>query len=59
MYYYKMNTDYYEDVLAATDRMEEMIAMKKSGKGNINYGRKKFRKIKSGSIGSGASCNFL
>ena len=32
--------------------------MKKSGKGNINYGRKKFRKIKSGSIGSGASSIF-
>ena len=55
---FKMNTDYYEDVLAATDKMEEIIAMKKSGKGNINYGRKKFRKIKSGSVGSGASSIF-
>jgi hypothetical protein len=55
---HKLNTDYYEDVLAATDRMEEMIVMKKSGKGNINYGRKRFRKIKSGSIGSGASSIF-
>jgi hypothetical protein len=55
---YKLNTDYYEDVLAATDRNEELLAMKKSGKGNINYGRKKFRKIKSGNIGSGASAVF-
>jgi len=55
----KMNADYYEDVLAATDRVEEMVAMKKSGKGNINYGRKKFRKIKSGNIGSGASAIFF
>jgi len=53
-----MNTDYYEDVLAATDRVEDMVAMKKSGKGNINYGRKKFRKIKSGNIGSGSSAIF-
>ena len=56
---YKLNTDYYEDVLAATDRNEELAEMKKSGKGNINYGRKKFRKIKSGSIGSGASAVFF
>jgi len=55
---FKLNTDYYEDVLAATDKMEEVIAMKKSGTGNVNYGRKKFRKIKSGSIGSGASAIF-
>lgn len=55
---FKLSTDYYEDVLAATDKKEEMIAMKKSGKGNLNYGRKKFRKIKSGSIGSGASAIF-
>ena len=32
--------------------------MKKSGTGNINYGRKKFRKIKSGNIGRGASAIF-
>ena len=55
---FKMNTDYYEDVLAATDRNEDLITMKKSGNGNINYGRKKFRKIKSGNIGSGASAIF-
>ena len=55
---YKLNTDYYEDVLAATDRKEELVAMKKSGKGNVNYGRKKFRKIKSGKIGNGASAIF-
>lgn len=54
----KINTDYYEDVLEATDRVEELMAMKKSGTGNINYGRKKFRKIKSGNIGSGASAIF-
>ncbi|MGH4120291.1 putative ABC exporter domain-containing protein [Clostridium sp.] len=55
---YKLNTDYYEDVLAATDKKEEMYAMKKSGKGNINYGRKKFRKIKSGNMGNGSSAIF-
>jgi hypothetical protein len=55
---YKLNTDYYEDVLAATDKNEELAAMKKSGKGNMNYGRKRFRKIKSGNIGSGASAIF-
>jgi hypothetical protein len=55
---YKLNTDYYEDVLAATDKNEEMVAMKKSGKGNVNYGRKKFRKIKSGNIGNGSSAIF-
>jgi hypothetical protein len=55
---YKLNTDYYEDVLAATDKNEELVAMKKSGKGNMNYGRKRFRKIKSGNIGSGASAIF-
>jgi hypothetical protein len=55
---YKLNSDYYEDVLAATDKKEEMFAMKKSGKGNVNYGRKKFRKIKSGNMGNGSSAIF-
>ncbi|MEK6264935.1 MAG: putative ABC exporter domain-containing protein [Clostridium sp.] len=55
---YKLNTDYYEDVLAATDKKEEMYAIKKSGKGNVNYGRKKFRKIKSGNLGNGSSAIF-
>ncbi|MBK5241444.1 putative ABC exporter domain-containing protein [Clostridium sp.] len=55
---YKLNSDYYEDVLAATDKKEEMFAMKKSGKSNINYGRKKFRKIKPGNIGNGSSAIF-
>ena len=55
---YKMNTDYYEDVLAATDKKEELLALKKTGKGNMNYGRKNLRKIKSGNIGNGASAIF-
>ncbi|MGK0467677.1 putative ABC exporter domain-containing protein [Clostridium sp.] len=55
---YKLNTDYYEDVLAATDKKEEMVAMKKSRKGNVNYGRRKFRKVKSGNIGNGCSSIF-
>lgn len=55
---YKLNTDYYEDVLAATDKKEEMFALKRSGKGNLNYTRKKFRKIKSGNIGNGSNSIF-
>jgi hypothetical protein len=55
---FKLSSDYYEDVLGATDKKEEMLAMKRSGVGNVNYGRKKFRKIKSGNIGSGASAIF-
>jgi hypothetical protein len=55
---YKLNTDYYEDVLAATDKKEEMVAMKKSGNRNVNYGRKKFRKVKSGNVGNGSSAIF-
>ena len=55
---HKLNTDYYEDVLDATERKEELIKLKKSGKGNINFNRTKFRKLKSGKIGNGASAIF-
>ena len=55
---YKVNTDYYEDVLDATDKREEMIKLKKSGKGTINFGKKKFHKLKSGKMGNGANAIF-
>ncbi|MBC8062199.1 MAG: putative ABC exporter domain-containing protein [Clostridiaceae bacterium] len=55
---YKLNADYYEDVLDATERNEELIKLKKSGKGNINFNKKKFRKLKSGEMGNGANAIF-
>jgi hypothetical protein len=55
---YKLKTDYYEDVLAATERREEMLKLKKEGRGNINYGKKKLRKVSQAYSGSGARAVF-
>jgi hypothetical protein len=42
---YKLKTDYYEDVLAATEKKEELLKLKKEGKTNINFSNLKARKI--------------
>lgn len=53
-----INTDYYEDVLAATERKEELIKMKKEGKGNLRFSNKKVRKLKEVKFGKGPSAIF-
>ncbi len=56
---YKVKTDYYEDVLAATEHREELIRAKKEGRGNINLYKGKVKKnIKHKFSGSGAAAIF-
>lgn len=55
---YKLNTDYYEDVLAATESKEEQIKNKKEGKSSFNFNSKKVRKIQNTNMGTGAKAIF-
>lgn len=52
---YKLKTDYYEDVLAATEHKEVLLKAKKEGKGNMNLYKGKIKKnIKHTFTGNGA-----
>lgn len=53
---YNMNTDYYEDVLEATDHKEKLLQSKKDGKSQISF--KKVRKVKQSYRGSAAKSIF-
>lgn len=55
---YKLKTDYYEDVLAATERREEMIKAKKEGKSSIRLSNMKLRKAHQEYRGRGARALF-
>jgi hypothetical protein len=55
---YKVNTDYYEDVLAATERKEEMVRAAKERRSGTGFENSRTRKIKQGYRGSGASAIF-
>ncbi len=55
---YKLKTDYYEDVLAATERKEQMIAAKRAGRSNLNFRDVKARKVSFKFEGSGARAIF-
>ncbi|KEH98011.1 putative ABC exporter domain-containing protein [Clostridium massiliodielmoense] len=53
---YNMNTDYYEDVLEATDYKEKLLQNKKDGKSQ--FGFKKVRKVKQNYRGSAGRAIF-
>ncbi|MBA1336808.1 MAG: putative MFS-type transporter [Firmicutes bacterium] len=55
---YKANTDYYEDVLTATENKEELLRARKRGKGQTGYENSKLRKVSQSYRGSGASAIF-
>jgi hypothetical protein len=55
---YNIKTDYYEDVLGATERREEMFKMKREGRGGISINNKKLRKARQEYKGSGAAAIF-
>lgn len=57
-FFYKLNTDYYEDVLAATEKKEEQLKAVREGRGKsaINTGRA--RKVTQTYGGRGASAIF-
>lgn len=55
---YKLNTDYYEDVLAATEFKEEFIKVKKQGRAGYTGKTGKLRKAKQTYKGSGAKAIF-
>lgn len=54
---YKLNLDYYEEVLAATDFREAAIAAKKEGR-NIHFESKARRKVRRPVFGRGAAALF-
>ena len=57
---YRMKTDYYEDVLAATEKMEEFIKVRKEGKGNAGMFRsRKLKRVKHSYNARGAKTIFL
>ena len=58
---YKMEMDYYEDVLAFTERREEILKASRTGQRayNINNSKKKVKKVKYINKGSGASAIFF
>lgn len=58
---YRMKTDYYEDVLAATERMEEFLKVRKEGKsgGAGIWKSRKIKKVKHSYKGNGAKAIFL
>lgn len=57
---YKMKTDYYEDVLAATEKTEEMLRVRKEGKlGQGPLKNRKLKKVKHSYKGNGAKTIFL
>lgn len=56
---YNMQTDYYEDVLAATEQKEDMLKLKKEGKGNISINSNtKVKKVRQAYRGVGARAVF-
>ncbi len=54
---YKSDVDYYEDVLGATEQMEQRIAAKRQGR-DASLTQRKARKVKGGFTGSGARVIF-
>lgn len=55
---YKLNPDYYEDVLAATERRQQLIAAKKSGDTGYKFRNAKLNTAHQKYKGSGASAIF-
>ncbi|HEX3027989.1 MAG TPA: putative ABC exporter domain-containing protein, partial [Clostridia bacterium] len=55
---YKLKTDYYEDVLAATERKEQMIAAKRAGRSNLSFRNVRARKVSFKFEGTGARSIF-
>lgn len=55
---YKLKTDYYEDVLAATERKEQLIAAKREGNAGFKFRNAKLRKVQSKYKGSGGIAIF-
>ncbi len=55
---YKLKSDFYEDVLVATDRKEALISAKKQGKGNMQFYSAKIKKANIKYKGSGAKTIF-
>jgi hypothetical protein len=51
---YKLKTDYYEDVLAATERKEQLIAAKRAGNAGFKFRNTKLKKAQQKYKGSGA-----
>ena len=51
---YRLNLDYYEEVLVATDYREAALAAKREGR-NMNFGVKARRSVRNGLFGWGAS----
>ncbi len=54
---YRLNLDYYEEVLVATDYREAALAAKREGR-QMNFGTKARRKVKNGLFGWGAQALF-
>lgn len=55
---YKANTDYYEDVLAATEKMENLYQAKKEGRSVEGYYYTKIKKVRQNYLGTGALAIF-
>lgn len=55
---YKVNTDYYEDVLAATEMKEALVMAAREGRGKTGFQSTRLRKIRQRHMGSGASAIF-
>lgn len=55
---YKVNTDYYEDVLAATEKKESLLSAKREGKNVSMYANSKLRKISQGYSSKGVKAIF-
>lgn len=55
---YKVNTDYYEDVLAATEKKETLISAKREGKNLTNLQNTKLRKVSRGYTSKGVRTIF-
>ncbi len=55
---YKLNSDYFEDVLVATENKENLIRAKKQGKRNIQINSRKIKKARIKYKGSGAKTIF-
>ena len=56
---YKLKTDYYEDVLAATERREQLILAKKQGKRGLGLRNSKVKKVHYTYGGTGAKAIFF
>lgn len=55
---YKLKTDYYEDVLAATERKEQIIAAKRAGSSGLKFRNTKLKKVQQKYKGSGSIAIF-